>query len=77
VTYQTLTTRGILSDTDEVDVNRLAAAIYARGWSYSVDRAGSDFRATIDKRDQTHAVGAGWSVEAAMAFALEKASQTR
>lgn len=59
------------------DLATLAAAIYARGWSYDIDRAGGDFRASVNQSSgdlgQFHAVGLGWSLEAALAFALEKA----
>jgi len=59
------------------DMTELAAAVYARGWTYSIDRTGSDFRATVAQpggdRDQFRAVGIGWSLEASLAFALAKA----
>jgi hypothetical protein len=54
---------GVASSDQGYDLSALAAAVYARGWSYSIDRAGGDFRA----------VGIGWSMEAALAFALDKA----
>jgi hypothetical protein len=45
--------------------------------SYSIDRQGSDDRATVIQSvrelGQFQAVGTGWTMDAALAFALEKA----
>jgi len=75
--FASLGARGVESATADYQLSELAAAIYARGWSYSIDRAGGDFRATVEHptgdQSQFRAVGIGWSLEAALAFALEKA----
>ena len=68
---------GVASAESGYDLSALAAAIYARGWSYSIDRTGGDFRAIVAQSGGDHgqfqAMGIGWSMEAALAFALEKA----
>lgn len=76
--HETLAEHGVAPAADGgYNLAALAAAIYAHGWSYDIDRAGGDFRASINQSTgelgQFHAVGLGWSLEAALAFALEKA----
>jgi hypothetical protein len=75
--HETLASHGVGSVETGFDMTGLAAAVYARGWSYSIDRTGADFRATVaqpsGERDQFRAVGIGWSLEVALAFALAKA----
>ena len=70
---------GVASTETGYDLSKLAAAVYARGWTYSIDRAGGDFRATVEQSSRDHeqfrAVGIGWTLEAALAFALAKAFQ--
>jgi hypothetical protein len=72
-----LESHGVLEPDADYNVSTLAAAIYARRWSYNIDRSGSDFRATVTTSSETsrglHAVGVGWSVEVALAFALANA----
>jgi hypothetical protein len=68
---------GIGSSETGYELPVLAAAVYARGWSYNIDRLGSDYRATVSQSSrelgQFQAIGVGWSMEAALAYALEKA----
>jgi hypothetical protein len=74
---QALADHGIGSAGAGYDMSTLAAAVYARGWSYNIDRLGSDYRATVIQSvrelGQFQAVGTAWSMDAALAFALEKA----
>jgi len=76
-TQKALTEFGILSTESGHDMGQLAAAVYARGWSYNIDRVGSDYRASVlqSSRElgQFQATGVGWTMEAALAYALEKA----
>jgi hypothetical protein len=76
--HESLAERGVAASADgSYGLTTLAAAIYANGWSYDIDRTGGDFRASINQSSgelgQFHAVGLGWSLEAALAFALDKA----
>ena len=68
---------GVTTSEHGYDLSVLAAAVYARGWSYSIDRAGGDYRAIVQQsggeNGQFSAVGIGWSMEATLAFALDKA----
>ena len=77
LTHEALIERGIGSAGTGFEMTVLAAAVYARGWSYNIDRLGSDFRATVSQSSrelgQFQAIGVGWSMEAALAYALEKA----
>lgn len=72
--HATLEQHEIVGSAAAYDAATLAAAIYARGWAYSVDRSGADYRATVlttrDARHGTRVVRVGWSVEVALAFAL-------
>jgi hypothetical protein len=76
-TQKALSALGIGSPESGQEMGQLAAAVYARGWSYNIDRVGSDFRATVlqSSRElgQFQATGVGWTMEAALAYALEKA----
>lgn len=76
-THQALVELGIGTAGVGLNMSVLAAAVYARGWSYNIDRLGSDFRATVSQSSrelgQFQAIGVGWSMEAALANALEKA----
>jgi hypothetical protein len=76
-THGALIELGIGSAGTGFEMSVLAAAVYARGWSYNIDRLGSDFRATVSQSSrelgQFQAIGVGWSMEAALAYALEKA----
>ena len=77
LTHQALVEFGVGSSETGYAMSILAAAVYARGWSYNIDRLGSDYRATISQSSrelgQFQAIGVGWSMEAALAYALEKA----
>jgi len=76
-TQKALNAFGIGSAESGHDMGQLAAAVYARGWSYTIDRLGSDYRAIVlqSSRElgQFQATGVGWTMEAALAYALEKA----
>jgi hypothetical protein len=75
--HEVLAQHGVGSAETGYALSVLAAAIYARGWSYDIDRTGGDFRATVNQSGEDNGrfqtVGMGWSLEAALAFALEKA----
>ncbi len=77
LTHEALVERGVGSAGTTLEMSVLAAAVYARGLSYNIDRLGSDFRATVSQSSrelgQFQAIGVGWSMEAALAYALEKA----
>jgi hypothetical protein len=77
LTHETLVENGIGSAGTGFEMSVLAAAVYARGWSYNIDRLGSDFRATVSQSSrelgQFQAIGVGWTMEAGLAYALEKA----
>ena len=80
LTHEDLVELGIGSAETGHEMAVLAAAVYARGWSYSIDRLGSDYRATVGQSSrelgQFQAVGFGWTMEAALAYALAKALKT-
>jgi hypothetical protein len=74
---ESLAGRGVAAAGPAHTISELAAAIYGHKWSYGIDRSGADFRAIIELRGgqlgQLRAIGVAWSMEAALAFALEKA----
>ena len=76
-THDALAAFGIGSVETGHEMAVLAAAVYARGWSYTIDRLGSDFRATVSQSrreiGQFQTVGTGWTMDAALAIALQKA----
>jgi hypothetical protein len=80
LTHVALGALGVGSSAKGYDMTSLAAAVYARGWTYDIDRVGSDYRATVSQSSrelgQFHAIGFGWSIEAALAYGLEKAFET-
>lgn len=80
-THATLERHGVLAPDADYDVSTLAAAIYARRWSYNIDRTGADYRATVNTSEASNrgvnAVGVGWSVEVALAFAFANALDSR
>ena len=71
--------RGVAAGPRGYDLATLAAAVYAHGWAYGIDRTvgAADYRAEIRaQRAQTHrpaGVGIGWTPEAALAIALAQA----
>jgi hypothetical protein len=75
--HATLASHGVKSTGADFELSELAAAIYAHNWSYDIDRTGSDYRAIVEQHGsdlgQMRAIGVAWSMEAALAFALEKA----
>src|SRR4051812_12784505 len=70
-THEALAGFGVRSAGTSYDMSVLAAAVYAHGWAYGIDRVGSDYRATVSQSSrelgQFHAVGLGWTMEAALA----------
>ena len=59
------------------DLTTLAAAVYARGWAYRIDRAAGSFQAEIrpqrDGANQPLGIKSGWTADVALAFALAQA----
>lgn len=75
--HRTLASLGVAPRDGAYDLPLLAAAVYSRGWSYRIDRAGGEFQATIarsgnDQR-QFQAAATGWSMASALAGALANA----
>jgi hypothetical protein len=79
--HELLRSSGIAPGASGYDIHTLAAASYAYGWAYGIDRAagGVGFRAKVHPQQageaQPDSVGVGWTPEAALAFALAKAVQ--
>jgi hypothetical protein len=75
--HQTLARLGVASRGGAYDLSLLASAIYARGWTYRIDRVGGEFQATIARsgggQRQFQAAASGWSMDAALAGALANA----
>ena len=78
--HQALASLGVEARGGVYDLALLAAAIYARDWSYRIDRKGGDFQATIARsgheQRQFQAIASGWSMDAALAGALASALST-
>jgi len=59
------------------DLTTLAAAVYARGWAYRIDRSAGSFLAEIhaqsDRVTQPLVASMGWTADVALAFALAQA----
>lgn len=58
------------------DLSTVAAAVYARGWTYGIDRIGGNFQAEIRSHGQGaqfHIVGVGWSADSALTLAFARA----
>ncbi|MDP9366124.1 MAG: hypothetical protein M3Q10_18215 [Chloroflexota bacterium] len=79
VAHELLAALGIPAGPGGYDVDTLAAAVYAHGWRYAIDRTagGTGFRAELrPSRGMTQVpagFGVGWEPEVALAFALAQA----
>ena len=78
--HETLDAHGVARGRDGYGVSSLAAAVYARGWSYAIDLGSGGFQAEVRPPGtglgQLNAVGVGWAPESALAFALVRALQS-
>ena len=74
---QVLAASGVAAPTAGYDLTTLAAAVYARGWAYRIDRSAGSYQAEIrPQRDgATRPLGtkSGWTADVALAFALAHA----
>jgi hypothetical protein len=74
IAQQVLAASGISAASAGYDLTTLAAAIYARGWAYRIDRSAGSFQAEIranrDGATQPLVAESGWTAEVALAFAL-------
>ena len=72
-----LTASGVAAPPSGYDLTTLAAAVYARGWAYRIDRSAGSFQAEIrlQRNGATQPLGtkSGWSADVALAFALAHA----
>src|SRR3954451_17923866 len=68
---------GVAPPPSGYDLTTLAAAVYARGWAYRIDRSAGSFQAEIrpqrDGANQPLGTKAGWTADVALAFALADA----
>src|SRR5919107_528238 len=74
---QILAASGVAPAPSGYDVSTLAAAVYARGWAYRIDRSAGSFQAEIrpqrDGATQPPSTKSGWTADVALAFALAHA----
>src|SRR5215218_4362972 len=74
---QVLTAAGVTATPAGYDLTTLAAAVYARGWAYRIDRAAGSFQAEIRPQqngaNQPLGIKSGWTADVALAFALAQA----
>src|SRR5919106_1082346 len=74
---QVLAAAGVAAAPSGYDLTTLAAAVYARGWAYRIDRAAGSFQAEIrpqrDGATQPLGIKSGWTADVALAFALAHA----
>jgi hypothetical protein len=74
---QVLAASGVAPAPAGYDLTTLAAAVYARGWAYRIDRAAGSFQAEIrpqrDGANQPLGIKSGWTADVALAFALAQA----
>src|SRR4051794_29320745 len=74
---QILAASGVVASPSGYDLTTLAAAVYARGWAYRIDRAAGSFQAEIrpqrDGANQPLGIKSGWTADVALAFALAQA----
>jgi hypothetical protein len=72
-----LAASGVAPPPSGYDLTTLAAAVYARGWAYRIDRAAGSFQAEIrpqrDGANQPLGIKSGWTADVALAFALAQA----
>ena len=74
---QILAASGVAAPPSGYDLTTLAAAVYARGWAYRIDRAAGSFQAEIRAQqngaNQPLGAKSGWTADVALAFALAHA----
>src|SRR5215216_1984109 len=74
---EVLAASGVVAAPSGYDLTTLAAAVYARGWAYRIDRSAGSFQAEIrpqrDGATQSLGTKSGWTAEVALAFALAQA----
>src|ERR671916_418714 len=74
---QVLAASGVAAAPSGYDLTTLAAAVYARGWAYRIDRSAGSFQAEIrpqrDGANQPLGIKSGWTADVALAFALAQA----
>ncbi len=72
-----LAAAGVAAPASGYDLTTLAAAVYAHGWAYRIDRAAGSFQAEIrpqrDGATQPLGIKSGWTAVVALAFALAQA----
>jgi hypothetical protein len=72
-----LAASGVAPPPSGYDLTTLAAAVYARGWAYRIDRAAGSFQAEIrpqqNAANQPLGIKSGWTADVALAFALAQA----
>src|SRR5215210_8856133 len=76
---QVLAASGVAPAPSGYDMTTLAAAVYARGWAYRIDRSAGSFQAEIrpqrDGATQPLGTKSGWTADVALAFAFAHAIQ--
>ena len=78
-----LATADIMAGQSGYDVDTLAAAVYARGWAYCIDRAAGHPGYRVELRPQhgtalqPFASAVGWELDVALTFALAQAVSGR
>jgi hypothetical protein len=74
---EVLAASGVAAAPSGYDLTTLAAAVYARGWAYRIDRSAGSFQAEIRSQqngaNQPLGAKSGWTAEVALAFALAHA----
>jgi hypothetical protein len=74
---QILAASGVAATPSGYDLTTLAAAVYARGWAYRIDRSAGSFQAEIRAQqngaNQPLGAKSGWTADVALAFALAHA----
>src|SRR5215212_9663041 len=74
---QILAASGVAATPSGYDLTTLAAAVYARGWAYRIDRSAGSFQAEIRPQqngaNQPLGTKSGWTADVALAFALAHA----
>lgn len=77
IAQQVLSASGIAAAPSGYDMTTLAAAVYAQGWAYRIDRAAGSFQAEIraqrDGVTQPLVAEVGWTADVALTFALAQA----
>ena len=78
---QVLAASGVAAAPSGYDVSTVAAAVYARGWAYRIDRSAGSFQAEIrpqrDGATQPLGTKSGWTADVALVFALAHALQSQ